>query len=110
MSINKKWDRYGPEKIRDVRAPLVGPSGASRPSNTTAPTYVVDVETARYLTCQEVSKAKAWTSDAHRLVTALAHQCHGAIGFIKEMDVHLSHNRAKVSELLFDGSAFHLEG
>ena len=71
---------------------------------------LVDVETARYLTCQEVSKAKAWTSDAHRLVTALAHQCHGAIGFIKEMDVHLSHNRAKVSELLFDGSAFHLEG
>ncbi len=69
---------------------------------------LVDVETARYLTCQEVSKA--WASDAHRLVAALAHQCHGAIGFIKEMDVHLSHKTAKVSALLFGGSAFHLEG
>ena len=71
---------------------------------------LVDVETARYLTCQEVSKAKAWTSDAHRHGTALAHQCHGAIGFTKDMDVHLSHKRAKVSALLFGGSAFHLEG
>ena len=57
----------------------------------------------------EVSKAKAWTSDAYRRVTALAHQCHGAIAFTKEMDIHLYHKKAKVNELLFGDAAFHWE-
>ena len=83
---------------------------------------LADVDTSRYLTYQaawlvsrgefhapEVSKAKAWTSDAYRRVTALAHQCHGAIAFTKDMDIHLYHKKAKVNELLFGDAAFHWE-
>ena len=83
---------------------------------------LTDVDTSRYLAYQaawlvaqgetnapEVSEAKAWTSDAYRRVTSLAHQCHGGIAFTKEMDIHLYHKKAKVSDLLFGDAAFHLE-
>ncbi|MDP6494016.1 MAG: acyl-CoA dehydrogenase family protein, partial [Dehalococcoidia bacterium] len=75
---------------------------------------LTDVDTSRYLMQQaawlvaqgefnapEISKAKAWIGDAYPRVTALAHQCHGAIAFTKEMDIHLYHKRAKVNEVLF---------
>ena len=83
---------------------------------------LTDVDTSRYLMHQaawlvaqgefhasEISKAKAWISDAYGRVTALAHQCHGAIGFTKEMDIHLYHKKAKVNEVLFGDAAFHWE-
>ncbi|MBF8267853.1 MAG: hypothetical protein HW388_1361 [Dehalococcoidia bacterium] len=83
---------------------------------------LTDVEVSRYLTYQaawlvgqgelhapEISEAKAWISDAYRRVTSLAHQCHGGIGFIKEMDLHFYHKRAKVNEVLFGDAAFHWE-
>jgi alkylation response protein AidB-like acyl-CoA dehydrogenase len=81
---------------------------------------LADVDTSRYLMHQaawlvdegefqspEISKAKAWTSDAYRRVTTLAHQCHGAIAFTKEMDIHLYHKKAKINEILFGDAAFH---
>ena len=83
---------------------------------------LADVDTSRYLTYQaawlvaqgklnapEISKAKAWISNAYSRVTTLAHQCHGAIGFTKEMDIHLYHKKAKVNEVLFGDTAFHWE-
>ena len=83
---------------------------------------LTDVDTSRYFAYQaawlvaqgetnapEISEAKAWTSDAYRRVTSLAHQCHGGIAFTKEMDIHLYHKKAKVSELLFGDAAFHWE-
>ena len=81
---------------------------------------LTDVDTSRSLAYQaawlvsqgelhapEISKAKAWISDAYRRVTYLAHQCHGAIAFTKEMDLHLYHKKAKVNEVLFGDAAFH---
>ena len=81
-----------------------------------------DVDVSRYLTYQaawlvgqgefhasEISKAKAWVSDAYRRVTALAHQCHGGIAFIKELELHLYYKKAKVNEVLFGDAAFHWE-
>jgi len=83
---------------------------------------LADVDTSRYLTYQaawlvaqgklnapEISKAKAWISDAYRRVTTLAHQCHGAIAFTKKMDIHLYHKKSKVNEVLFGDAAFHWE-
>jgi len=83
---------------------------------------LTDVDTSRYLMHQaawlvaqgkfhapEISKAKAWISDAYSRVTTLAHQCHGAIAFTKEMDIHLYHKKAKVNEVLFGDAAFHWE-
>lgn len=54
-----------------------------------------------------ISEAKAWISEAYSSVTSLAHQCHGCIAFTKEMDIHLYHKKAKVSELLFGDAPFH---
>ena len=81
---------------------------------------LTDIDTSRYLTYQaaglvsqgdfsapEVSKAKAWISDAYGRVTYLAHQCHGGISFTKEMDIHLYHKRAKVNQALFGDARFH---
>ncbi|MDA0988655.1 MAG: acyl-CoA/acyl-ACP dehydrogenase [Chloroflexi bacterium] len=83
---------------------------------------LTDVDTSRWLMHQaawlvdkgefqspEISKAKAWTSDAYRRVTTLAHQCHGAIAFTKVMDIHLYHKKAKINEILFGDAAFHWE-
>jgi alkylation response protein AidB-like acyl-CoA dehydrogenase len=56
-----------------------------------------------------ISEAKAWISESYRSVTSLAHQCHGCIAFTKEMDIHLYHKKARVSEFLFGDAAFHWE-
>ena len=81
-----------------------------------------DVEGSRYLTHQaawrlssglpaerEVAIAKAWVSDAYSRVCAVAHQCHGAIGFTKEHDLQLYSRRAKAAEVAFGDSDHHLE-
>ncbi len=82
----------------------------------------VDVESARYISHQaawsvstgqngagEVAAAKAWVSDAARRVCALAHQCHGAIGFTSEYDLQLFTRRVKAGELLYGDTDFHRE-
>ncbi|MCS7207687.1 MAG: acyl-CoA/acyl-ACP dehydrogenase [Dehalococcoidia bacterium] len=82
----------------------------------------VDVEGARYIAYQaawaisegqdarmEVAMAKAWCSDAYRRVCALAHQCHGAIGFTKEHNLQLYTRRAKAAELMYGDADFHRE-
>lgn len=82
----------------------------------------VDVEGARYIAykaawslaqgadaAQEVAMAKAWVGDAARRVCALAHQCHGAIGFTKEYDLQLYTRRARAGELLYGDPDFHRE-
>ena len=58
---------------------------------------------------QEVAMAKAWVSDAAQRVSALGHQCHGAIGFTKEHDLQLYSRRAKAAELMFGDAGFHLD-
>lgn len=81
-----------------------------------------DVESSRYLTHQaawrlsnnlpaerEVAISKAWVSNAYGRVCALAHQCHGAIGFTKEHDLQLYSRRAKAAEVAFGDSDYHLE-
>lgn len=81
-----------------------------------------DVEGCRYITYQaawriseglpaakEVSMAKAWVNDAYQRICALAHQCHGAIGFTKEHNLQLYTRRAKAAEFLFGDSDFHRE-
>jgi alkylation response protein AidB-like acyl-CoA dehydrogenase len=83
---------------------------------------VVDVDGSRFMTYQaawkisqglsasrEVAMAKAWTSDASRRVTSLAHQIHGAISFTEEYDVHLFYRRAKAGEVAFGDTEYHLE-
>ena len=72
------------------------------------------VEGCRYVTYQaawllsegrpatrEVAIAKAWVGDAYRRVCALAHQCHGAIGFTKEYDLQLYTRRAIAAEVAY---------
>ncbi len=54
----------------------------------------------------DVAVAKAWTSEAYRRVTLLAHQIFGAIGFTMDHDMHLYYRRAKASEMMFGDSAF----
>jgi len=54
----------------------------------------------------DVAVAKAWTSEAYRRVTLLAHQIFGAIGFTMDHDLHLYYRRAKASEMMFGHSAF----
>ena len=58
---------------------------------------------------REVSLAKAWVSSAYQRVCALAHQCHGAIGFTKEHDLQLYTRRAKALELTYGDANFHKE-
>jgi alkylation response protein AidB-like acyl-CoA dehydrogenase len=79
---------------------------------------VVDVDGSRFITYQAAwkiseglpaSMAKAWTSDASRRVTSLAHQIHGAISFTEEYDVHLFYRRAKSGEVAFGDTEYHLE-
>ena len=58
---------------------------------------------------REVAYAKGWTSDAVRRIAALAHQCHGAIGFTREYDLQLYSRRAKANEVAFGDSDYHRE-
>ncbi len=81
-----------------------------------------DVEGCRHITyeaawtlsqelpaAREVAIAKAWVSDAFQRVCALAHQCHGAVGFTKEHDLQLYSRRAKSAELMFGDAEYHME-
>lgn len=83
---------------------------------------LTDVDGCRFVTYQaawrlseglpaarEVSIAKAWTSEAFRRTTALAHQIHGAIGFTEDHDLPLYFKRAKSWELAFGDAEFHRE-
>ena len=83
---------------------------------------VVDVDGSRFMTYRaawkiseglpagtEAAMAKAWTSDASRRVTSMAHQIHGAISFPEEYDVHLFYRRAKAGEVAFGDAEYHLE-
>ncbi len=87
-----------------------------------AANMAADVEGCRYITykaawaldeglsaASDVAVAKAWVSAAAQRVAALAHQCHGAIGFTKEHDLQLYSRRAKAAELMFGDADFHLE-
>ena len=82
----------------------------------------VDVESARYISYQaawklgtgepgvrEVAAAKAWVSNVAQRVCALAHQCHGAIGFTSEYDLQMFTRAVKASEFLYGDSDFHRE-
>lgn len=53
------------------------------------------------------SMAKAWTSDAYKRVTLLAHQIFGAIGFTMDHDMHLYFRRAKSGELAYGDADYH---
>ena len=58
---------------------------------------------------RDVSMAKAWVSGAYGRICAVAHQCHGAIGFTKEHDLQLYARRAKAQELAYGDVNFHKE-
>ena len=58
---------------------------------------------------QELSVAKAWTSDAYRRVTALGHQVHGGVGFMAEYDMQMYFRRAKAAEVSFGDADYHRE-
>jgi len=53
--------------------------------------------------------AKAYASDAARLVTGAAIQVHGGIGFTWEHDIHLYFKRAKWGETTLGDAVFHRE-
>ncbi len=57
----------------------------------------------------EVSRAKAWVSDALRRVARTGNQLHGGIGFSREYDLHFYYQRAKMSELMFGLADEHRE-
>jgi alkylation response protein AidB-like acyl-CoA dehydrogenase len=57
----------------------------------------------------EVAMAKAWTSDAFKRVTSLAHQIFGAIGFTMDHDMHLYYRRAKAGEIAYGDADVHRE-
>ncbi len=82
----------------------------------------VDVESARYISYQaawklgtgepgvrEVASAKAWVSNVAQRVCALAHQCHGAIGFTSEYDLQMFTRAVKAGEFLYGDPDFHRE-
>jgi alkylation response protein AidB-like acyl-CoA dehydrogenase len=59
------------------------------------------------LSASEISMAKMWCSEAYNRVCALAHQCHGGMGFTWEYDLQLYTRRAKVQEQAFGDAAYH---
>lgn len=56
---------------------------------------------------KQVAMAKAWTNEAYKEVTWIAHQLHGGIGFTEEHDLHLYFKHAKTRELMFGDAAHH---
>ncbi|MBE3556734.1 MAG: acyl-CoA/acyl-ACP dehydrogenase [Firmicutes bacterium] len=48
---------------------------------------------------REVAIAKAWSGEAYKQVTVMAHQLFGGMGYVKETDLHLWSERAKAAEL-----------
>ena len=53
--------------------------------------------------------AKAWSSDALKKITTMAHQIHGGIGFTKDQNLFLYFRYAKAEETAFGGANFHKE-
>ncbi len=49
---------------------------------------------------REVAVAKAWTGEAYKAATVLAHQLHGGYGYVREHDLHLWSEHAKSCEVL----------
>ena len=109
--------RYAKERTQFGRA-----IGSFQAVQHHAADMAADVDGCRYITYQaawtlaqgvpadrEVSMAKAWVSEAYQRVCALAHQCHGAVGFTKEYDLQLYSRRAKAAELMFGDADVHLE-
>jgi alkylation response protein AidB-like acyl-CoA dehydrogenase len=58
---------------------------------------------------RDVSMAKAYASDAARQVASTALQCHGAIGYTVEYDLHLFMKRAWALSASWGDSAWHRE-
>jgi alkylation response protein AidB-like acyl-CoA dehydrogenase len=56
---------------------------------------------------RDVSFAKVYANDAAALAARVALQCHGAIGYSFEYDLHLWMKRAWVLQLSWGDSAFH---
>lgn len=56
----------------------------------------------------EVSTAKAWAGDAAALVAGAGIQLHGGIGYTWEHDMHLFQKRAKLDQVLYGDSRWHL--
>ena len=109
--------RYAKERIQFGRS-----IGSFQAIQHHAADMAADVEGCRHMTYraawklaerqpadQDVAMAKAWVSDACQRVCALAHQCHGAIGFTKEHDLQLYSRRAKAAELMFGDAGVHLD-
>ncbi|MBM3925759.1 MAG: acyl-CoA dehydrogenase [SAR202 cluster bacterium] len=55
----------------------------------------------------DISMAKMWCNEAYNRICALAHQCHGGMGFTWEYDLQLYTRRAKVQEQAFGDAAYH---
>ena len=96
------------------------PVGAFQGMQHHSANMATDVEGCRYMTykavwkvaeglpaAREVSMAKVWLSDAYPRVCALAHQCHGAIGFTREHDLQLYTRRARIQEQAFGDAQYH---
>lgn len=56
----------------------------------------------------ELAMAKAWTGEAYKYISLLAHQLWGGMGFAQESDLYLYSNRAKATELSFGTREYHL--
>jgi alkylation response protein AidB-like acyl-CoA dehydrogenase len=87
-----------------------------------AAVMAIDLEAARHVTRQalwrlaeglpaerEIAIAKAWTGQAYRGMTLLAHQLHGGAGYVIEHPLHRHTLRAKEAELLFGSTEEWLE-
>ncbi len=82
----------------------------------------IDIECSKLITYQaawrissglrsdkEVAMAKAWTSDALKRITTMAHQIHGGIGFTEDQNLYLYFRYAKAKEVEFGDANFHKE-
>ncbi len=90
-----------------------GRSRASRPPSTTSPTCGSPSTAHAWRAYQaawwvgrgdlaerEVAIAKLKCNEAYKRTTLDAHQLHGGMGYLRETDLHLWSERAKVTELL----------
>ena len=57
---------------------------------------------------RSVSIAKSWLDKAYKETTIMAHQLFGAVGYVRETDLHLWSQRAKTTELTFGDRPSHL--
>ena len=83
---------------------------------------LTDVDTMRLIThkagwmlnegmpcSNEVSIAKAWSSDAYKRVALNGLKIHGGMGFMEEHDISLFYKKAQINEFSFGDAAFHEE-